>query len=81
MYVCIPRSLTERRVSIELLDPGGECDIICALGEGGSSFSEIDWVVFGSRGLGTPGESEEVGSVDRVRLSRKGGGRDKERDA
>lgn len=79
--VCIPRSLTDRRVSIELRWPGGDDDMIEAVGEGGSSFSEIEWVVLGLLGSGRPGDKEAVGSVDRVKLSRKGGGRERARDA
>lgn len=50
--------------------------------EGGSS-REMEWVVLGSCGRERPGETEteEVGRVERVSVSRNVGGRDRARDA
>lgn len=78
--VCIPRSLTDRRVSTDV-DPTEECVIICAFGgSSAESLSDIDCVVLESR-RSSPEDREATGSVDRVKLSRKGGGRDSARDA
>lgn len=78
--ICVQRSLTDRRVSIEFRWLGGD-DKIDAVGKGISSLRENEWVVLGLLGSGRPGDKEAVGSVHRVKLSRKGGGRERSRDA
>lgn len=76
--VWMPRSRRDRRVSMDVRrEAERERDV-----EGGSS-REMEWVVLGSCGRERPGETEteEVGRVERVSVSRNVGGRDRARDA